>query len=983
MLKLFGQAQLKHNDDWLEPALGKPFCLLAYLAYMGSWVAREQLSFLFWPDTDEASSRRNLRQLLSRIKKLEYATIELEPSRVRWLIATDVQAFKEATAQQDWAEAVKLYRDDFLLGVSISDSEGFETWLSLEREALRSSWQDSSLRYAEVLTEQQDYALAAQVLGRLVEQDDLAEDIVRAFLQTAYLAGQRDTALSVFERFQRRLKAELDLEPLAETLDLVELIRAAKPLFLGHVKPKESKSSVPLSVLRPPSLVGRAHDLEMLLSFDSSVVAIAGEAGAGKSRLMSEVAGSALLIRSQEGLAQIPFFPLIQLIREQVKQGKKLDLGAYNYDLGAYNYDLVRLVPEAYPELNANSGDISVNQARLLEALCRYLEAMAEPNASFHYRWDDLQWADEASLSFLSYAASSKRLRFLVSYRSHEVTPQLSATLTALNSSHALSSHSLVPLNATAMRQLLAELMNQTQGPPIFAEWLCKTTGGNPMFALEVLKSLFETGLLKANQEGWHSSIDSLTKDYSELDVPNAVSDLIERRMANLSAEALRIIQAAAVISSEFTVSLLKQITGLSDFAILDAIETLELLGLVQHNQFSHDLLRQSIYQQLSLSRKELIHARVAEFSDFEAVVKAEHWLAANRSEEAVAAWQEAFLGYWKQGLLESALPILDRAITHAEDSAKAELLYRKLETLQRLGRNKAALDLAKDLVDHEDSYIAASALNMKAIVLLRQGNVEQAQDCVNRCKDLAKTVENDGFQASFMLTQVILLHALGEFEEVISILETELEVLRGKEVTDDYVSIVTGLAATYDVLGRHDEALPLHYEALVLAKKHGFHYFQVDAAGNLLYCLMDLGRTEEALPLAEEALALGPFENTSTLRTTLASAYLELERYTLAKEQYQNVLQESEHKQLHAMVFARLAECEVKLGNPEVADLLEKAYEMLEKNAAPVFKTRVLINTLNFGSEAQVKRIRALLDDLDLSILPDYLKKELNEALL
>lgn len=976
MLKLFGQAQLKYNNDWLEPALGKPFCLLAYLAYAGSWVAREQLSFLFWPDTDEASSRRNLRQLLSRIKKLEYASIELESNRVRWLIATDVQAFKEATARQDWAEAVKLYRADFLLGVSISDSEGFETWLSLEREALRSSWQDSSLRYAEVLTEQQNYALAAQVLGRLVEQDDLAEDIVRAFLQTAYLAGQRDSALSVFERFQRRLKAELDLEPLAETLDLVELIRAAKPLSLGHAKPKESKSRVPLSVLRPPSLVGRDHDLEVIQGFDGAVVAIAGEAGAGKSRLMTEVAGSALLIRSQEGLGQVPFYPLIQLIREQVKQDKKLDLGAYNYDL-------VRLVPEAYPELNANSGDASLNQARLLEALCRYLETLTEANASFHYRWDDLQWADEASLSFLSYAANSKRLRFLVSYRSHEVTPQLSATLTALNSSHALSSHSLEPLNATAMTQLLAELMSQTQGPPIFAAWLCKTTGGNPMFALEVLKSLFETGLLKANQEGWHTSIDSITKDYSELDVPNAVSDLIERRLTNLSSEALRIIQAAAVIRSEFTVNLLKQITGLSDFAILDAIETLELLGLLQHNQFSHDLLRQSIYQQLSLSRKELMHARVAEFSDFEAVVKAEHWLAANRKEEAVAAWREAFLRYWNQGLLESALPILDRAISHAEASAKPELLNRKLETLQRLGHNKAALDLAEDLINHEDSYIAASALNMKAIVLLRQGNVEEAQDCVNHCKDLAKTVENDYFQASFMLTQVILLHALGEFEEVISILETELEELRGKEVTDTYVSIVTGLAATYDVLGRHDEALPLHHEALALAKKHGLHYFQVDAAGNLLYCLMDLGKTEEALAIAEEALALGPFENTSNLRTTLASAYLELERYVVAKEHYQKVLQESEHKQLHAMVFARLAECEVKLGNKEVADLLEQAYKMLEKNAAPVFKTRVLINTLNLGSETQVKRIKPLLDDLDLNILPDYLKKELNEALL
>ncbi|MCA9840238.1 MAG: hypothetical protein KC422_25230, partial [Trueperaceae bacterium] len=82
-LKLLGKARLKHEDEWLEPALGKPFCLLAYLAYNGSWLSREELAFIFWPDMDDGSARRNLRQLLNRAKRLPFSTgLELETTRL-------------------------------------------------------------------------------------------------------------------------------------------------------------------------------------------------------------------------------------------------------------------------------------------------------------------------------------------------------------------------------------------------------------------------------------------------------------------------------------------------------------------------------------------------------------------------------------------------------------------------------------------------------------------------------------------------------------------------------------------------------------------------------------------------------------------------------------------------------------------------------------------------------------------------------------
>src|SRR5690606_24927082 len=75
--------------------------LLAYLAYDGGWLPRERVAFLFWPDTDEASARRNLRQLLNRVKALTLAApLEVESRRLRWAVPTDVAAFRQAYARQ-------------------------------------------------------------------------------------------------------------------------------------------------------------------------------------------------------------------------------------------------------------------------------------------------------------------------------------------------------------------------------------------------------------------------------------------------------------------------------------------------------------------------------------------------------------------------------------------------------------------------------------------------------------------------------------------------------------------------------------------------------------------------------------------------------------------------------------------------------------------------------------------------------------------
>src|SRR5690554_1408227 len=73
----------------------KRFQLLTYLAHDGDWVGRERAAFLFWPDSDTATSRQNLRGLLQRLRSLPFEPgLEVSPHQLRWRVPSDLSVLK-------------------------------------------------------------------------------------------------------------------------------------------------------------------------------------------------------------------------------------------------------------------------------------------------------------------------------------------------------------------------------------------------------------------------------------------------------------------------------------------------------------------------------------------------------------------------------------------------------------------------------------------------------------------------------------------------------------------------------------------------------------------------------------------------------------------------------------------------------------------------------------------------------------------------
>ncbi|GEM46431.1 tetratricopeptide repeat protein [Deinococcus cellulosilyticus] len=642
----------------------KPVALLMHLACRQGWVSREELSTLFWPDTETGQARHNLRILLHRLKQLSWLEgLEQDAQHLRWEVSTDLQAFLQAFQRSDWEEATRLHASPLLEGFLLDEVPGMAAWLEVERERLSNLWQEAAAQHARELSRQGQPAEAAQVLKKVLEQHPLQEDLFRIYLECTYLAGKRSEALLAFEVFEKQLLQEMQLAPLESTLHLIDLIRKAEPLNQTVSEQKVSAGvapDIPLSVQRPPRLIGRTRDSVLLLRSQTPITLVSGEAGVGKTRLLQEhfpeEAGglsAARWLRCREGLQHLEYFPVLDHLRSVQFQ-----------DLGPYQSDLARLMPER-SNLPAPPADPQTVKPRLLEALKRALQQHPGPLI-----FDDLQWADGATLELITYLGQTGGPKLLGTYRKDEVGPQLQQALDSWSSAGLLTRIDLDPLDLQEMQHLMADLTGESLGPPVFSRWLHRHSGGNLFFALETLRTLFETRVLRIEDQQWRTDLDDFTRDYSEIQVPGRVNDLVNRRLNRLSEGARKVAQAASVIGTDFIPHLLSRALNMTEWEILDHLEATEEAGLTSQDNFTHDLIRQSLYQALSGNRRKMLHAAIARAMSsptlsetFEPLQMAEHWKKAEHWEQAWTLELREAEKQLERGLLHSGMALLNHLI--------------------------------------------------------------------------------------------------------------------------------------------------------------------------------------------------------------------------------------------------------------------------------------------------------------------------------
>jgi DNA-binding SARP family transcriptional activator/predicted ATPase len=635
--------------------------LLAFLVlHRDAPQSREHLAFLLWPESAESQARTNLRQLLHHLRRalpVDCSLLEADNQTVRWrrddACSVDVVDFEAASARgaeaekngdfisarQEFEEAARLYQDDLL-------PELYDQWLEPKREQLRHQFADVLGRLSALLDRTGDFFGAIRHATRLISLDPLRESSYQALMRLHARNNDRSAVLRVYHQCMRTLQRELGVSPSKATQDLFTQALKAEhvevaPAMLSHATASQSP------------LVGRTREWERLLECwrrasqgGMHFALILGEPGIGKSRLADElfqfcarsVDVAAARACCYVGQGQLAYGPIAEWLRAEPMRSWRAQLPKPQLA------ELARVLPEimvGHPEVAPPQPLTESWQRRhFYEALHAAFRCDSAPLLLLI---DDLHWCDRDSFEWLhSFFRSEARGGILVlgTARPEETGRDhpLAGLVNGLRQSGQLSEFALAPLS----QEESAALAIQTSArdcDPAFLSALYQTTRGNPLFVVESVRD-------HVGRTPWSAGGPPVA-------TPPRIQAVIAARLAQLSPSAYELAGLASTIGRPFSFELLAKATDWDEDSVSRALEELwqrRIIGGSSPYDFTHNLLREVAYAELSPVRRRSWHRRVARAleelygSGIESVSSwlAVHYEAAGLAEEAIRSYRAA-----------------------------------------------------------------------------------------------------------------------------------------------------------------------------------------------------------------------------------------------------------------------------------------------------------------------------------------------------
>jgi DNA-binding SARP family transcriptional activator/tetratricopeptide (TPR) repeat protein len=723
----------------------------------GLVISVDRLVDSLWADHEGDGAEIALRSTISRLRKrLREADVteELIVTRAPGYVldlpasATDVQRFEVLVSEgrrqlgrRRPTEATRMLREaqDLWRGGAYSDvcDEPFARAEARRLEELLLAAIETRIDAG--LTMGLHDALVGE-LETLTSAHPLRERLWSQRMLALYRGGRQGEALRVCGELRSILLDELGIDPGHDVSWLEHAILEQDPALDYPVPPEraESDEAVPVTVpayqARVPSgpndgpLVGRDRECSQLRDWwdvacrgDAQLLLVDGEPGIGKTRLVAELARSlesngvlVLWGRCDEDPIA-PFQPFAEALGryfQSVSVDQITSLPEWQI------MELARLVlplREHVPMLEEDPGDPETERFRFFGAITQTLNGLSA-HGQVLLVLDDLHWADQPTLLLLRHVLRSAdvvNLGIIAMYIDSEVPSEhhLRPVLADLRSARSAATVHLEGLSEAAVKELAG-----SAAVPELAVQLFELTDGNPMFLEEMLRQLGE-------------GVEGDTSVPPNLNPPEAIRELVARRVSRLPEDVIYLMQAASVAGNECEAAIVAEAAELTAEQRLDALDRAEESKLLRHlggrrdlYAFSHSLVRDAIYNELLRGRKVRYHHKVGVATERAHGGELENYV------------NELAHHFYMGAALDDA----DKAVRYG--MAAGERAVRLLAFEEAVGHFARSLEVAEQFGDHDQS-VRCDALIALAEAQNRAGDTETADANFARAADLARSI--------------------------------------------------------------------------------------------------------------------------------------------------------------------------------------------------------------------------------------------------
>ncbi|MBX3472121.1 MAG: tetratricopeptide repeat protein [Planctomycetes bacterium] len=672
---------------------------------------------------------------------------------------------------------------------------------------------------------------------------------------------------------------------------------------------------------------------------------VSGEAGVGKSRLLRELKTYAQLRRAAvvEGRATPAggaYAAFVEVFRgilglwlpEPGPDGQGAAPRPRQNDplrrrlLQRYGAELVRLIPDldssALPVTPRTPLSPEQDERRLHDALAQFMIGYSR-SRPLVVLLHDLEHADVETLELLRYLTrnlgviESTRamarqaglgreplpLRLLVvgAYRPSDVDGPRAELLAALAAEPVSEALALEPLGPQAVYTLIESMLGVGSDPRALAERIYRETGGNPYFAVEVMRALVEQGALQRDGDGgWRLD---LARD-GALEVPASVAEVILERTRRISPEERGPLELLATLGRPAAIHELAALSGADTrdlVARLGALERREVVraeraegGGGRRYDFIHDVARQAVYEAIPRDARIALHARCGEFLEGRA------GLGYGAVDAGELARHFSAAGDRKRALEYGIRAGDDARAVHANHLAIE--LYHAAMALVPVGsaRWRALLQQVGDLLLHTGEYGRAAeayervlapdvarqlapaelvrAHRRRAEVLERRGDLDGALDDLSAAS--AATFATEGLEregAALLAATASIYCRLGRYQDAVGFCQVGLAQLVGLPEGEEAAQVRTVLGRAHLALGNLAEAEREFEHALAARRRQGDEPGVARTLADLGAVALEQGRFQEAADRFERALeresAIGHAAGVAEAATRLAAA--------------------------------------------------------------------------------------------------------------